>query len=103
MKGKSNPELIISNGPRLLPTVTLSGKTYFLDERLEELRNVRDPFDSIKLYQDSIRADDWDEIEKHFGQYTQFMTVVCSICQKTLFSGTEEEAKRLLIYCTECN
>jgi hypothetical protein len=104
MKETSKPELIISNGPRMLPTVTLSnGITYFIDERLGELRNVRDPYDCIRLYQDSIRADDWDEIEKHFGQYTQFITVVCAICKKTLFNGTEEEAKRLIIYCTDCN
>ena len=101
---KSGQKLRITNGPRMLPTVTLrNGKTYFIDERLNELRNIRDPNDSIKLYQDSIRADDWDEILKRFGQYTQFITVICNTCKKTLFNGTEEEAKCLIIYCTDCN
>lgn len=37
------------NGVRLLPTVRFGGKTYFLDGRLSELRNVDDPHDRVKL------------------------------------------------------
>ncbi len=34
--------------PRMLPTVTLdNGKTYFVDERLKQLRNVLNPHDYI--------------------------------------------------------
>jgi hypothetical protein len=34
--------------PRRLPTITLdNGKTYFIDERLKQLRNVRNPHDFI--------------------------------------------------------
>ena len=34
--------------PRMLPTVTLDdGKTYFVDERLKQLRNVLNPHDFI--------------------------------------------------------
>jgi len=34
--------------PRRLPTVTLdNGKTYFIDERLKQLRNVFNPHDYI--------------------------------------------------------
>ena len=34
--------------PRMLPTVTLdNGKTYFVDERLNQLRNVLNPHDYI--------------------------------------------------------
>ena len=38
-----------SNGmPRRLPTITLdNGKTYFVDERLKQLRNVHNPNDFI--------------------------------------------------------
>ena len=36
------------NMPRMLPTVTLdNGKTYFVDERLKQLRNVFNPHDYI--------------------------------------------------------
>lgn len=36
--------------PRRLPVVTLdNGKTYFIDERLKELRNVHDIDDYIKF------------------------------------------------------
>ena len=36
--------------PRRLPIVTLlNGKTYFLDERLKEIRNTANPFDTRKL------------------------------------------------------
>ena len=34
--------------PRMLPTITLdNGKTYFIDERLRQLRNVKNPHDYI--------------------------------------------------------
>ena len=34
--------------PRMLPTITLDdGKTYFVDERLKQLRNVLDPHDYV--------------------------------------------------------
>ena len=37
--------------PRRLPTITLkNGKTYFIDERLRELRNVNNPFDTLDIY-----------------------------------------------------
>jgi hypothetical protein len=36
--------------PRMLPTVTLDdGKTYFVDERLKQLRNVLNPHDFINF------------------------------------------------------
>ena len=35
--------------PRRLPTITLdNGKTYFIDERLRQLRNVHNPHDYIE-------------------------------------------------------
>lgn len=43
-KMKSDPRKL----PRMLPTVTLdNGKTYFVDERLRQLRNVLNPHDYI--------------------------------------------------------
>ena len=36
--------------PRMLPTITLDdGKTYFVDERLKQLRNVLNPHDYINF------------------------------------------------------
>ncbi len=38
-------------GPQMLPVVTLSdGKTYFIDARLHQLRNVNNPSDFIADY-----------------------------------------------------
>jgi len=38
----------IGKMPRMLPTITLdNGKTYFVDERLKQLRNVLNPHDYI--------------------------------------------------------
>jgi hypothetical protein len=37
------------SGVRQLPTVSLWGKRYFIDERLSELRNVEDPHERVKL------------------------------------------------------
>lgn len=33
--------------PKKLPTVTLGGKTYFIDRRLKQLRNVENPHDYV--------------------------------------------------------
>ena len=39
-----------SGYPRVLPVVTLKNKkTYFIDERLKELRNINNPCDIIKF------------------------------------------------------
>lgn len=38
-----------NGGPRRLPVAEYGGKLYFVDERLGEMRNIRDPFDSIPL------------------------------------------------------
>lgn len=40
------------NGVRALPRIKLGRKEYFVDERLGEMRNVKDPFDreTIELY-----------------------------------------------------
>ena len=38
--------------PRRLPAITLkNGKTYFVDSRLRELRNIHDPCDSLDFSQ----------------------------------------------------
>ncbi|VVB76105.1 Uncharacterised protein [uncultured archaeon] len=33
--------------PRMLPIVQVGNKRYFLDERLKQLRNVKNPYDYI--------------------------------------------------------
>ena len=39
--------------PRMLPRIRLEdGKMYWIDERLNELRNVEDPGDRIPLWED---------------------------------------------------
>ena len=38
-----------STGVRRLPVAEYEGKLYFVDERLDEMRNVQDPFDRIAL------------------------------------------------------
>ena len=35
--------------PRRLPTITIDGKTYFVDDRLTELRNVDNPHDALRF------------------------------------------------------
>ena len=43
-----NTKQDVGKMPRMLPTVTLdNGKTYFVDERLKQLRNVLNPHDYI--------------------------------------------------------
>ena len=95
-------EIKTRKGPRMLPMVTLSnGKTYFIDERLRQLRNIKTPaITSMNMERAQPRwilknGDKCDD-------FTRFITVSCAQCGKILFSGTEQHAKRLIIYCTDC-
>lgn len=103
MVENKTPEIIKTNGPKMLPMVTLSNcKTYFIDERLRQLRNICNPHDYIDMDKDNIILKDFEKVKSHSGRYTQFVTISCSKCKKTLFTGTEEQAKHLYIYCTDC-
>ena len=87
----------------MLPKVTLSnGKTYFIDERLNQLRNIKNPSDYIDDYLEVLNRDDFDKVRMREHLFTKFITVSCGQCNKTLFNGTEQQAKRLIIYCTVC-
>lgn len=35
------------NKPKQLPTTKINGKLYYIDARLQQLRNVNDPHDTI--------------------------------------------------------
>lgn len=92
-----------SKGPRMLPIVTLSnGKTYFIDDRLRQLRNVINPHDFIDKYETKICLGDLEEVHKESENFTNFVTVSCARCGKTLYNGPEEDTKHLIIYCTDC-
>lgn len=92
-----------TNGPRMLPMVTLSnGKTYFIDDRLRQLRNIFSPHDYIDEYETKLTTADLDKVWKQANDFTQFITVKCSLCGKTLYNGTKRDRKHLIIYCTDC-
>lgn len=83
--------------------VTLSnGKTYFIDDQLRQLRNIFNPHDYIDEYESNIQLKDLEEVHRQSDSFTRFVTISCAICGKTLFNGTEKDAKRLIIYCTDC-
>jgi hypothetical protein len=104
MENKDLSETIETRGPRMLPRVTLTnGKTYFIDERLNQLRNIKNPFDFIDDYMNVLDRDDADKVKWGLHRFTDFITISCGKCRKTLFSGTEKQAKRLIIYCTDCD
>jgi hypothetical protein len=47
-KSSQRKVVLMEKGPRRLPKVRLdNGKTYFIDERLKQLRNVKNPHDYI--------------------------------------------------------
>ena len=92
-----------TKGPRMLPMVTLSnGKTYFIDDRLRQLRNIFNPHDYIDEYKSKLTAADLDEVWKQADDFTRFITIECARCGKTLYNGPEKDAKHLIIYCTDC-
>ncbi len=96
-------EITKTQGPRMLPMVTLSnGKTYFIDERLNQLRNIKNPHDYIDDYLDELDREDLEKVQRCEHLFTEFITVHCGTCEKVLFSGTEKQAKRLIIYCIDC-
>ena len=103
MINEKTSETETSEGPRMLPRVTLSnGETYFIDERLNQLRNIKNPHDYIDDYLEVLDREDFDKVRMRGHLFTKFITVQCGICEKVLFSGTEQQAKRLIIYCTDC-
>ena len=94
---------IETKGPRMLPRVTLSnGKTYFIDARLNQLRNIKNPHDYIDNYMNALDEDNRDRVNRCEHDFTDFITVRCGTCNKVLFTGTEQQAKHLIIYCTDC-
>lgn len=98
------PETKTSKGPRKLPRVTLSnGKTYFIDERLNQLRNVKTPHDFIDNYMNVLNSDDKDRVKRCELLFTDFITVRCGKCNQVLFKGTENQARHLIIYCADCS
>lgn len=87
----------------MLPRVTLSnGKTYFIDERLNQLRNIKNPNDYIDDYLDVLDREDFEKIRHCEHLFTKFITVSCVKCKKVLFNGTEQQARHLIIYCADC-
>ena len=87
----------------MLPMVTLSnGKTYFIDDRLKQLRNINNPHDFIDEYETKLTAVDLEEIWRQADNFTRFITVSCAQCGKILYSGPEKDARHLILYCTDC-
>jgi len=103
MENEELPKTIETRGPRMLPRVTLSNKkTYFIDERLNQMRNIYDPFDFIDDYMSFLEAEDRDKVKMCEHKFTNFITISCGKCGKKLFNGTDIQAKRRIIYCTDC-
>ena len=91
-------------GPRMLPRVTLSnGKTYFIDARLNQLRNIKTPYDYIDNYMNVLDMDNQDRVKRCELLFTDFITVHCSKCNQVLFKGTEHQARNLIIFCADCS
>ena len=102
MEKKQLPDSIEVNGPRMLPRVTLTnGETYFVDEKLNQLRNIKNPCDYIDDYLDVLNREDFEKVRRCEHLFTKFITVKCGKCDKVLFEGTEKQAKNLIIYCTD--
>ena len=103
MAEKARPGTIKINGPRMLPTVTLiNRKTYFFDERINQLWNIKNPDDYIDDCMTALSLKDVETVQRCSGRYTDLITIRCSECWKVLFTGTEQQAKRGAIYCTDC-
>ena len=82
-----------------LPSVTVdNGKTYYIDERLRQLRNIACPYDFIQF---SSKPEMYYYIEQHETNETEII-VLCPQCDKVLFKGNQEEVKRLIVYCVDC-
>ena len=97
------PGKIETKGQRMLPRVTLSnGKTYFIDERLRQLRNIENPHDYIDDLMEVLSSEDRETVQTNVHRHVKVVTVSCGECGRTLFTGTEKEARRLRTYCLNC-
>ena len=64
MKNNLNGEKEERSFPIVLPRIEIEGKTYIIDKRLMELRNVKNPSDSVHLNEIEM----WLLLE-HLGLY----------------------------------
>ena len=89
--------------PKRLPTLKHKGEKYFIDWRLQEFRPIDRPFESIPF--DSAlgrKIVEMPETQKNVDPTENNVTVTCSSCAKLLFTGSENEARHLIIYCEDC-
>lgn len=93
--------------PRRLRVVTQkNGKSYFVDNRLRQLRNIHNPNDSIDYYGMLLSAEEFNDMvesENKMVRHEEFITVSCPVCGRILFTGTRYQAKRLILYCVQCD
>lgn len=79
---------------------------YFSPEEMEEC--CKDPnFCVICLIsRDDVKVDEHVCIECqkpiNIQPKSEFIRKICPKCGKVLFTGTESEARNLIIYCTDC-
>ena len=83
--------------PRRLPIIRHKGKDYFIDWRLREFRPVEPPLEFIPFDSELGR-----EIDSMPEPERDTVMVTCPRCGTVLFEGTEEQRKRLIIYCANC-
>ena len=92
--------------PRRLPVVTLeNGKSYFVDNRLQQLRHIHNPHDYVD-YEGTLKMIKGGERSDHKSSAVKLdncIYVYCPECGKLLFFGTQKQAKRLIIYCVDCS
>jgi hypothetical protein len=86
-----------------LPIIKHKGKRYFIDFRLREFRPMEPPIEFIPFDSELGREiDKMPEFEEQYGLENEHISMECSTCGKVLFKGTEKEARKLIIYCTDC-
>lgn len=106
---RSNIEIIaLSNNRRELiniwnAIIALQKELEFSDRDLGEgVQDIIDgPLASINIVDEDTNYVHEIEVSGVF-EISGFNTTMCNRCSKILFVGTDEEARRLIIYCTEC-
>jgi len=50
----------------------------------------------------TLQETEGQDCEEEIDMCEDHIKVICPICKRELFEGTEKEARRLIIYCPDC-
>jgi len=103
MKNENGPDAAKTRRPRMLSMVMLvDGKQYVIDAGRAQSRSVWNRHDDADDYDDCLGFVDIENVFACIGRSGRFVTIGCSKCKKTIYSGPEGGVELSAISCPDC-